>query len=186
MGNRLSKITTRTGDKGTTGLGDGSRISKTDPRVEAIGDVDECNSSIGVVLTCALSEQVRAMLIDIQHSLFDLGGELSIPGWSAITDAHVARLEAYTQTLNANLPPLKDFILPGGSVAAAHAHVARTVARRAERSVWTLSESQTVNEPVRIYLNRLSDLLFVLCRAINKQAHVTDVLWDRNHNKSSV
>jgi cob(I)alamin adenosyltransferase len=184
MGNRLTKITTRTGDAGTTGLGDGSRVQKTDARITAIGDVDECNSVIGVLLTCELSAAVREMLTDIQHSLFDLGGELSIPGWSAITDAHVERLEHYTQTLNADLPPLKDFILPGGSIAAAHAHVARTVARRAERSVWGLSETQSVNEPVRIFLNRLSDLLFVMCRALNRQAGAPDVLWQKNRAKS--
>lgn len=183
MGNRLTKITTRTGDAGTTGLGDGTRVAKTDARIQAIGDVDECNSTIGVLLTCPLEAGVREMLIDIQHSLFDLGGELSIPGYHAITDAHVARLEQYTQALNADLPPLKDFILPGGSVAAAHAHVARTVSRRAERSVWMLSDSQAVNEPVRIYLNRLSDLLFVMCRAINKSAGVADVLWDKARAK---
>lgn len=182
MGHRLTKITTRTGDQGTTGLGDGSRVAKTDPRIAAIGDVDECNSAIGVLLTCELPAEVRAMLVSIQHRLFDLGGELSIPGWSAITETHVAQLETFTQTLNSELPPLKDFILPGGSVAAAHCHLARTIARRAERSVWSLAETQTVNEPVRRYLNRLSDLLFVMCRALNKHAGVPDVLWEKGRD----
>jgi cob(I)alamin adenosyltransferase len=180
MGNRLTKITTRTGDQGTTGLGDGSRVQKTDARIAAIGDVDECNSAIGVLLTCELHIDIREMLTSIQHRLFDLGGELSIPGWSAIKDEHVIQLESFTQTLNEDLPPLKDFILPGGSIAAAHCHIARTVARRAERSVWALAQGQPVNEPVRLYLNRLSDLLFVMCRAINKHAGVADVLWEKN------
>jgi cob(I)alamin adenosyltransferase len=184
MGNRLTKITTRTGDAGTTGLGDGSRVAKISPRIEAIGDVDECNSVIGVLLTCELSAHTRATLTDIQHDLFDLGGELSIPGFTAVTDLHIKRLEDATQVINADLPPLKDFILPGGSAASAHAHVARTVARRAERSILQLAEHEAVNEHARIYLNRLSDLLFVLARGINRYAGVPDVLWKKDRAKA--
>jgi cob(I)alamin adenosyltransferase len=183
MGNRLSKITTRTGDGGTTGLGDGSRVPKVSLRIAAIGDVDECNSVIGVLLTCEIAPPIREMLIDIQHSLFDLGGELSIPGYAAITDAHVLRLEEATQEINKDLPPLKDFILPGGCPATAHCHVARTVARRAERSVLLLAQKDAVNEPVRIYLNRLSDLLFVMARGISRDAGVADVLWEKARAK---
>jgi cob(I)alamin adenosyltransferase len=183
MGNRLTKITTRTGDGGTTGLGDGTRVAKTSARIAAIGDVDECNSVIGVLLTCEISASIRAVLLDIQHSLFDLGGELSIPGYTAVTPEHVQRLEDATQEINKDLPPLKDFILPGGSIATAHCHVARTVARRAERSVLQLAENETVNEPARIYLNRLSDLLFVMARGINRDAGVADVLWEKARGK---
>jgi cob(I)alamin adenosyltransferase len=183
MGNRLTKITTRTGDGGTTGLGDGSRVAKTSARIAAIGDVDECNSVIGVLLTCEISASIRAVLLDIQHSLFDLGGELSIPGYTAVTPEHVQRLEDATQELNKDLPPLKDFILPGGCVATAHCHVARTVARRAERSVLQLAENEAVNAPARIYLNRLSDLLFVMARGINRDAGVADVLWEKARGK---
>jgi cob(I)alamin adenosyltransferase len=183
MGNRLTKITTRTGDGGTTGLGDGSRVAKTSLRIAAIGDVDECNSVVGVLLTCEISASIRAVLLDIQHSLFDLGGELSIPGYTAVTHEHVQRLEDATQDINKDLPPLKDFILPGGSIATAHCHVARTVARRAERSVLALAESEAVNEPARIYLNRLSDLLFVMARGINRDAGVADVLWQKGRGK---
>ncbi len=179
MGNRLTKITTRTGDGGTTGLGDGSRVAKISARIAAIGDVDECNSVIGVLLTCEISPAIRDVLLDIQHSLFDLGGELSIPGYTAVKPEHVERLEAATQTINKDLPALKDFILPGGSAASAHCHVARTVARRAERSVLLLAEKETVNEAARIYLNRLSDLLFVMARGLNRDAGVADVLWQK-------
>jgi cob(I)alamin adenosyltransferase len=183
MGNRLSKITTRTGDAGTTGLGDGSRVAKISPRIAAIGDVDECNSVIGVLLTCELAPQVRETLTDIQHSLFDLGGELSIPGYTAMTEDHVQRLEDATQAINQHLPPLKDFILPGGCAASAHAHVARTVSRRAERSVLLLNETESVNVHARVYLNRLSDLLFVMARGINAHAGVPDVLWKKGRAK---
>jgi cob(I)alamin adenosyltransferase len=179
MGHRLSKIVTRTGDAGDTGLGDGSRVRKDAPRIEAIGAVDELNSVIGVVLAEALPEAIAKCLTDVQHDLFDLGGELSIPGYTAVTDAHVARVEAAVEAFNADLSPLKEFILPGGTRAAALAHVARTVCRRAERSVIRLAAGEPVPERSRIYLNRLSDLLFVLARAINRAAGTRDVLWQK-------
>jgi cob(I)alamin adenosyltransferase len=177
MGNRLSRIVTRTGDAGETGLGDGSRVAKDAPRIAAIGAVDELNSSIGVLLAEALPDAVRACLTGVQHDLFDLGGELSIPGHTAVTDAHVKRLETAVEYFNADLPPLKEFILPGGTRAAALAHVVRTVCRRAERAVVTLAGVDAVGTPTRKYVNRLSDLMFVLARALNRAAGVPDVLW---------
>ncbi len=180
MGNRLSKIYTRTGDDGTTGLGDGSRVRKDDPRVEAYGCVDECNSAIGVVLAVPnLPADVRDLLLNVQHELFDLGGELCIPGHRAIEAKHVSALEAWLDALNERLPPLKEFILPGGVRAAAVAHLARTVCRRAERSVVALARTETVAPASRIYLNRLSDLLFVLARCLNQEQGSGDVLWNR-------
>lgn len=180
MGHRLSKIVTRTGDAGTTGLGDGSRVAKDAPRIEAIGAVDELNSTLGVLLAEPLPEAVAACLTSVQHDLFDLGGELSIPGYTAVTDDQVARLEAAVEQFNADLEPLKEFILPGGSRAAALAHVGRTVCRRAERAVVTLAGETPVSEPARKFLNRLSDLLFVLARALNRSAGRSDVLWRRD------
>ncbi|MGI4858765.1 MAG: cob(I)yrinic acid a,c-diamide adenosyltransferase [Janthinobacterium lividum] len=177
MGNRLSRITTRTGDDGTTGLGDGRRVPKDAARVIALGDVDELNSQLGVLLAEALPDALRATLAQIQHDLFDLGGELAIPGRVAIDETQVARLDGEIAAYNANLPPLVEFILPGGSRAAALAHVARTVCRRAERAVITLAGDEDVGEGARLYLNRLSDLLFVLSREINRQAGVADVCW---------
>jgi cob(I)alamin adenosyltransferase len=187
MGHRLSKIVTRTGDGGETGLGDGSRVAKDAPRIAAIGTVDELNSTLGVLLAEALPDAVRACLTDVQHDLFDLGGELSIPGHVAVTDAHVQRLEDAVDQFNADLAPLKEFILPGGTRAAALAHVARTVCRRAERSVVTLAGSDSVGWPARKYLNRLSDLMFVLARALNRAAGQPDVLWrhDRRRDRGS-
>jgi len=184
MGHRLSKIVTRTGDGGETGLGDGSRVPKDAPRIEAIGSVDELNSVLGVLLAESLPEAVAKCLTDVQHDLFDLGGELSIPGFSAVASTHVARIEDAVETFNAELAPLKEFILPGGTRAAALAHVARTVCRRAERSVIRLAAVDAVSEHSRIYLNRLSDLLFVLARALNRAAGHPDVLWQkgRTHN----
>jgi cob(I)alamin adenosyltransferase len=177
VGHRLSKIVTRTGDAGTTGLGDGSRVAKDSARIEAIGSVDELNSTIGVLLAEPLPQPVAACLVAVQHDLFDLGGELSIPGFESVTDAHVARLEADVERFNADLAPLKEFILPGGTRAAAAAHLARTVCRRAERSVVALGRNEPVGETARQYLNRLSDLLFVAARALNKAAGVGDVQW---------
>ena len=179
MGHRLSKIVTRTGDAGTTGLGDGSRTGKDSPRIEAIGEVDELNSTLGVLIAEALPDAVGACLLDVQHDLFDLGGELSIPGYTAVTDEHVARVEEAVEKFNEPLPPLKEFILPGGSRAAALAHVGRTVCRRAERSLVALAATEPVSDPARRYLNRLSDLLFVLARTLNRAAGGTDVLWQR-------
>ena len=184
MGHRLSKIVTRTGDAGETGLGDGSRVSKDSPRIEAIGAVDELNSVVGVLLAESLPDVIAACLLDVQHDLFDLGGELSIPGYSAVTDAHVARVELAVETFNSDLPPLKEFILPGGTRAAGLAHVARTVCRRAERSVIRLAAAEPVSERSRIYLNRLSDLLFVLARAINRTSGSPDVLWRKDRLQS--
>jgi cob(I)alamin adenosyltransferase len=177
MGHRLSKIVTRTGDAGTTGLGDGSRVAKDSPRIEAIGAIDELNSMLGMLLAEALPDAISACLIDIQHELFDLGGELSIPGRAAVTDDHVARLEDAVERFNADLEPLKEFVLPGGTRAAAIAHVARTVCRRAERALIALAGVEGVGVPARKYLNRLSDLLFVLARALNRRAGRPDVLW---------
>jgi cob(I)alamin adenosyltransferase len=180
MGHRLSKIVTRTGDDGTTGLGDGSRVAKDSPRIEAMGAVDELNSVIGLLLSESLPDDVRACLTAVQHDLFDVGGELSIPGYQALRDAHATRLEEVVERLNADLAPLKEFILPGGSRAASLAHVARTVCRRAERTLVHLGETSEVSQPLRRYLNRLSDLLFVIARVLNRAAGGTDVLWRRD------
>ena len=180
MANRLSKIVTRTGDGGTTGLGDGTRVGKESPRIAAIGEVDELNCALGVLRAEPLPADVDEFLAAIQHDLFDLGGELSIPGYVAMTDDHVARLEALVERHNADLPPLKDFILPGGSRAAAHAHVCRTVCRRAERALVLLAASEPVGDAARRYLNRLSDLFFVLARVLNRAAGRADVLWEKH------
>ncbi|MBL8398448.1 MAG: cob(I)yrinic acid a,c-diamide adenosyltransferase [Candidatus Accumulibacter sp.] len=184
MGNRLSKIVTRTGDAGTTGLGDGSRVGKDSLRIESMGQVDELNSTIGVLLTETMPGDIREALTSIQHDLFDLGGELCIPGTTLISETQISRLEEMVERFNADLSPLKDFILPGGVRAAAMAHLARTVCRRAERHVVHLASSETVSEFARKYLNRLSDVLFVLGRALNKAAGCGDVLWvqGKNHN----
>lgn len=180
MGYRLSKIYTRTGDNGTTGLGDGSRVPKDGARIEAIGNVDELNSALGMLLSEGIPEDVDELLTQIQHELFDLGGELSIPGHAAINEQHVTRLESSLDALNADLPPLKEFILPGGSRAAALAHVARTICRRAERSIVTLGQTEQLPETPQHYLNRLSDFLFVLCRVLNRYANRDDVYWQKN------
>ena len=177
MGNRLSKIYTRTGDDGTTGLGDGTRVPKDSFRVEAYGTVDELNSALGIVLTADLPAAVRDALATIQHELFDIGGELCIPGRRAIREAQIVRLEQTLDYFNANLPPLKDFILPGGSEASARLHFARTVCRRAERAAVRLSREESVNPLTLKYLNRLSDLLFVAARYVNTTAGVPEVLW---------
>ena len=180
MGNRLSKIYTRTGDDGSTGLGDGARVSKESLRVEAYGTVDEANSAVGVVLAVAgLPEPIKRCLTDVQHDLFDLGGELCIPGSKIITAAHVDRLETELDGFNEALPPLKDFILPGGGPAAAACHVARTVCRRAERRCWSLARTEEVAPEALKYLNRLSDLLFVLARVLARQSAGGEVIWRR-------
>ncbi len=183
MGHRLSKITTRTGDAGETGLGDGSRVPKDSPRVRALGDIDELNSAIGVLLAEELPPELREALGEIQHDLFDLGGELSIPGHALLGDAHVARLEERLEAWNAGLPPLKEFILPGGTRAAAGAHLARTVCRRAERSVVALGQKDKISAHARRYLNRLSDLLFVAARILNRHAGRSDVQWRHERKK---
>lgn len=183
MGNRLSKITTRTGDAGETGLGDGSRVPKDSARIHALGDIDELNSSLGVLLAEKLPAPVKRALLQVQHELFDLGGEVSIPGHAMITGAHVERLEALTQAWNAKLPALKEFILPGGARAAAAAHLARAVCRRAERSLVSLGRREAVGERARQYVNRLSDLLFVLGRTLNRAARRGDVLWKHERRR---
>ena len=180
MGNRLSKITTRTGDAGETGLGDGTRVGKDVPRIAALGEVDELNTAIGLLVAEPLPADIAAALVRIQHDLFDLGGEVCIPGRRALEAVHVARIEALVAEHNATLPPLREFILPGGSRAAALAHVARAVCRRAERSLVALARTEDVSPHARIYLNRLSDLLFVLARVLNRANGAPDVLWQHS------
>jgi cob(I)alamin adenosyltransferase len=178
MGNRLTKIYTRTGDDGSTGLGDGTRVPKDSPRVEAYGTVDEANSALGVVLAVAtLPAEIKECLTEVQHDLFDLGGELCIPGHRMITPAYVLRLETKLDGFNENLPPLKDFILPGGGTAAAACHVARAVCRRAERRCWSLARVEEVSPEALKYLNRLSDLLFVLARVLARHEQGSETIW---------
>ncbi|MDR2215369.1 MAG: cob(I)yrinic acid a,c-diamide adenosyltransferase [Nevskiaceae bacterium] len=182
MGHRLSRITTRTGDSGTTGLGDGSRVAKDDARIEALGVVDELNCLIGSLLaTPALPATAARVLLRVQHDLFDLGGELSIPGSRTMSPRHISALEEDIESFNATLPPLKEFILPGGGEAASRCHLARAVARRAERRCWTLArvEEAAMGESL-IYLNRLSDLLFVLARVLARHERGSEILWDRS------
>jgi len=183
MGNRLSKIATRTGDKGDTGLGDGTRVAKDSARIQALGDIDELNSSIGVLLAEKLPAKPRQALLQVQHDLFDLGGEVCIPGHAMISEAQVLQLDALLEACNRRLPPLKEFILPGGTRAAALAHLARTVCRRAERSLVALGRAEPVGERARQYLNRLSDLLFVLGRTLNRAGRRGDVLWRHERKK---
>ncbi|MEK6663084.1 MAG: cob(I)yrinic acid a,c-diamide adenosyltransferase [Pseudomonadota bacterium] len=178
MGNRLSKIYTKTGDNGSTGLGDGMRVAKNSARIEAIGDIDELNSQLGLLLTeTTLPDSLRITLIRIQHELFELGGELSIPNHVRISDAMVTQLEQELDAMNDALLPLKEFILPGGSRPTALCHVARAVCRRAERRLVALNQQESISPAAMKYLNRLSDLLFVMCRAISKSLGVPDVLW---------
>jgi cob(I)alamin adenosyltransferase len=197
MGHRLSKIVTRTGDLGTTGLADGSRVGKDSARIDALGAIDELNSVIGLLLAEGIPDDIASELVDIQHDLFDCGGEMAIPGYVAVTAQQVERVEAGVERHNAGLAPLKEFILPGGTRAAAVAHVARTVARRAERAVVHLSnavaaggdgtagaEASAAINPVTLqYLNRLSDYLFVLARVCNQRAQRGDVLWQKGKNR---
>ena len=184
MGNRLSKIYTRTGDDGTTGLGDGTRVAKDSARVAAYGTVDEANSAIGLVLASEVGDDVRTLLTTVQHQLFDLGGELCIPGHAAIHDADVEALEHALDGFNADLPPLKDFILPGGGEAAARCHVARTVVRRAERETVTLARHDAVRPQAIRYLNRLSDLLFVLARVLARASGHGEVIWKHERRRA--
>jgi cob(I)alamin adenosyltransferase len=182
MGNRLSSIATRTGDGGTTGLGDGSRISKADPRVAAMGDVDELNCAIGMLLAIGIPRddlRMPDLLRGVQQDLLDLGGELSIPGYSLLKGERVAALDEWLRRANATLPRLQEFITPGGTLAAAQAHVGRTVCRRSERAVVDLAETQAVSTAARQYLNRLSDLLFVMARVLNRGAGGNEPQWDR-------
>lgn len=182
MGNRLSKIYTRTGDDGSTGLGDGSRVAKDSLRVGAYGTVDELNSTIGMVLASdGVADDVREALTQVQHDLFDLGGELCIPGMAMVHDVDIERLEQVLDAFNDPLPPLKDFILPGGGMAASCCHLARTVCRRAEREVIALSREEDIRPQAQSYLNRLSDLLFVICRVLARASGHGEVLW--NHER---
>jgi cob(I)alamin adenosyltransferase len=181
MANRLTKIYTRTGDDGSTGLGDGTRVPKENLRVEAYGTVDEANSAVGLVLSHeSVPADIRSCLIDVQHDLFDLGGELCIPGHRMITEVYIGRLEQALDGFNADLPPLKEFILPGGGPAAAACHLARTICRRAERRCWSLARIESVAPEVTTYLNRLSDLLFVLARVLARQSSGGEVVWRRS------
>lgn len=184
MANRLSKIYTRTGDDGTTGLGDGARVAKDSLRVDAMGDVDELNSVIGILITEGVPTTLTDLLTQVQHDLFNLGGEICIPDYVILQQASIDHLEEAIDTLNEQLEPLKEFILPGGTKAAAFCHLARTVCRRAERKLITLAREEKVTDISLKYLNRLSDLLFVLCRIINKEAGVSDVLW-QNKTKNT-
>ena len=185
MGNRLSKIYTRTGDDGTTGLGDGTRVAKDSARVEAYGTVDEANSCIGLMLAATgIPDDIASLLTVVQHQLFDLGGELCIPGHAAIVDSDIAALEQALDHHNAPLPALKDFILPGGGEAAARCHVARTVVRRAERATVTLARHDAVRPEAIRYLNRLSDLLFVLARVLARASGHGEVLWNNQHRRA--
>ena len=177
MGNRLTQIATRTGDNGTTGLGNNQRVSKNSLRVHAMGDVDELNSNIGLLLCEEMPDDVRALLVEIQHQLFNLGGELSIPGFELLKAEAVADLDAALERYNAQLPKLQEFILPAGNRAASQAHVCRTVARRAERHVVALGNEEALNDTPRQYLNRLSDLMFVLARVLNRMHGGDDVYW---------
>jgi len=183
MGNRLSKIATRTGDNGTTGLGDGSRTGKDSARVHAMGDVDELNSNLGVLLCEPMPDELREELVSIQHDLFDLGGELCIPGYQLIKEEHVERLDALLEKYNATLPALTEFILPAGSRAASLSHVCRTVCRRAERSIVALGKEESIHDHPRQYVNRLSDLMFVLARVLNRFAGGSDVLWHHERKR---
>ncbi|MBI1424577.1 MAG: cob(I)yrinic acid a,c-diamide adenosyltransferase [Gammaproteobacteria bacterium] len=183
MGNRLSKIYTRTGDDGTTGLGDGVRVDKDDPRIEAFGTVDELNSLIGVILAHNLPAAIARCLQDVQHDLFDLGGELSLPDYVSVSEHYVQRLEQQLDHFNATLPPLKEFILPAGGLATSHTHVARTVCRRAERRVFSLHKQTPVNIHILHYLNRLSDLLFVIARVCARHENGQEVYWQPRKNK---
>ena len=185
MGNRLSKIATRTGDRGETGLGDGSRVAKDSARIQALGDIDELNSTLGVLLAEKMPAALRQALLQVQHDLFDLGGETCIPGHRMIAEAQVLHLDALLAAYNRKLTPLKEFILPGGTRAAALAHLARTVCRRAERSLVALGRAEPVGAYARQYLNRLSDLLFVLGRTLNRAGKRSDVLWHHERRKKT-
>lgn len=174
---RLTKIYTRSGDKGTTGLGDGSRVEKDHPRIEAIGTVDELNSSIGLLRSRSIPTELDELFLTIQHELFDLGGELSVPGRNAIDEECVKRLEQALDRYNSELPKLEEFILPAGGDATAHCHMARTICRRAERCVYSASKIHTINPQANAYLNRLSDLLFVIARVLARYENGSEVLW---------
>jgi cob(I)alamin adenosyltransferase len=184
MGNRLTQIATRTGDEGTTGLGNNQRVSKNSLRVHAMGDVDELNSHIGLLLCEQMPDDVRHLLVEVQHQLFNLGGELSIPGFELLKAEAVVVLDEALEKHNAQLPKLAEFILPAGNRAAAQAHICRTVARRAERATVALGNEEALNDAPRQYLNRLSDLMFVLSRVLNRMDGGTDVYWQSERMKA--
>jgi cob(I)alamin adenosyltransferase len=183
MGNRLTQIATRTGDEGTTGLGNNQRVSKNSLRVHAMGDVDELNSHIGLLLCESMPDDVRILLVEVQHQLFNLGGELSIPGFELLKAEAVQALDQALEKYNAQLPKLEEFILPAGNRAASQAHICRTVARRAERATVALGNEEALNDAPRQYLNRLSDLMFVLSRVLNRMDGGTDVYWQSQRMK---
>lgn len=183
MGNRLSKIYTRTGDSGTTGLADGERVAKDSARIEAIGTIDELNCTIGIILANPIRPALQAILSEVQHKLFDLGGELSMPGYSAINSDDISYLEQQLDHYNAELPALKEFILPGGGAGAAACHLARAICRRAERRLVTLARSATISTESQAYLNRLSDLLFVFCRVVARDEGGSEVLWRHDRQR---
>ena len=180
MANRLTKIYTRTGDQGKTGLSDGSRVDKFHARIESLGNIDELNSIIGIILTEKLPDDKKVILNKVQHDLFDIGGELSIPNHIKIDDKKIDFIESSLDDMNHELRPLKEFILPGGSKASCYCHLARTVCRRAERSLFSLAQTDKVNEASLKYINRLSDMLFVLARFLNKINHFNDVFWEKD------
>ncbi len=182
---RLSKITTRTGDDGSTGLADGTRLPKDHPRIAALGSVDELNSQLGVLLAETIPADIAALLCQIQNDLFDLGSALALPAQDRFGHNKVMRLDEHIARHNAELPPLREFILPGGTRAAALCHVARTVARRVERDTLTLSHRDAIPQHALAYLNRLSDLLFVLSRQINRQANIAEPQWQPEHNSNT-
>ena len=183
MGNRLSKIYTRTGDAGTTGLGGGERVNKDSLRIEVIGEVDELNCAVGIVLIHDIRDTIKDVLNEVQHKLFDLGGELSMPGYQALHAEDVAALEQVLDRFNDGLPPLKEFILPGGGPAAAACHLARAICRRAERRLVTFARQEDVNHHGQVYLNRLSDLLFVICRILARDEGGVEVLWRNDRER---
>ncbi|OGT30487.1 MAG: ATP:cob(I)alamin adenosyltransferase [Gammaproteobacteria bacterium RBG_16_51_14] len=186
MGKRLTKIVTRTGDDGTTGLGDGTRIDKSSARIAAIGDIDELNSLLGVLVAAGVADDIAGYLLNIQHRLFDIGGEIAIPGTSKISPEYVERLEDLIDTYNRDLPPLQEFILPGGSMPGAICHSARSVCRRAERSLIKVARTEYINPDTFIYINRLSDLLFVFARILNRKNGDKEVYWNKDRLKHSV
>lgn len=185
MGNRLSKLATKTGDDGTTGIGGNQRLAKDSARIEAIGTVDELNAAIGMTCSQPIDAQIKSVLTEIQHKLFDLGGELAMPDYRLIEEAHVAAVDDWLDQFNAQLPPLKEFVLPKGDLATTSCHLARTICRRAERRVVTLARDESINDCVRIYLNRLSDLLFVFCRLLARVDNQSEEMWQSKKMESN-
>lgn len=181
MSNRLSQIVTKTGDQGLTSLGDGQRISKSHPRIQALGSVDELNSALGLLLCCSMSNEIIQQLQFIQHRLFDAGAEICIPGYTCLKPEHIERLESHIKEQLEDLPDLQEFILPGGTESAARAHICRSIARRAERDLFSLNDNEAISDNCLQLLNRLSDYFFVLARTLNKEAGLSDVFWQKDH-----